>query len=107
MHYGGNNKQACCVCGGGYLEPIVPSVSPTISSAPTDSPRPTLAPTVTSTVVCENFPGWMDAEETKCPWYTQPVREEDDEYYDESTYVCCISNNNLSRLNLLNLILII
>mmetsp|Transcript_27774 Transcript_27774/g.41025 ORF Transcript_27774/g.41025 Transcript_27774/m.41025 type:complete len:306 (-) Transcript_27774:141-1058(-) len=89
-NFGYTANQACCVCGGGYFGPVVPSVSPTTSNAPTESSQPSLEPSITSTVVCENIPGWADATMTKCPWYAQPVREEDDVYYDEDATRCAM-----------------
>lgn len=71
---------ACCACGGGFLAPDVPSVTPTSTSYPT----------LTN---CYDVPGWYSADseasrnQFDCAWFGLPVADDDD-YYSEGDTRC-------------------
>lgn len=54
-HQGYTGSTACCVCGGGQREPIVPSQSPSLSAKPS--------------VDCSDYPGWEDSKGITCEDY--------------------------------------
>ena len=66
--YGAN--ESCCVCGGGYIWPRVPSMTPSATLSPS-SRAPTPQPTSS---MCKNIAGWSDKlGETCTSFYSRPI----------------------------------
>jgi hypothetical protein len=74
FRYAGLNGQtaleACCICGGGGLQPTPtpgsPTSSPTIRPTMKPNPLPTAFPTILG---CTDSPGWVDSYGDVCSWY--------------------------------------
>mmetsp|Transcript_8807 Transcript_8807/g.13028 ORF Transcript_8807/g.13028 Transcript_8807/m.13028 type:complete len:440 (+) Transcript_8807:92-1411(+) len=92
QNFGYTAGQACCACGGGFMEGEgVPSGNPSVSLMPTKSDHPTTSPSLSlqPTEFCRDVPGWHDADGPRggCAWYADPVGD-DDEYYSEEDTRC-------------------
>ena len=69
----GDAQKYCCVCGGGYKDPFVPSLIPTMTNAPSTSLNQDNSPSyVEGDSACMNIIGWLDAFDEGCAYYETP-----------------------------------
>ena len=64
---GGNASYYCCECGGGYQDPFIPSLTPTMTIQPTSNS--TKLDTILDNTTCMDIPYWVDQFGQSCDFY--------------------------------------